>query len=745
MNGINLFDFQKKAVTELADMLGNPKSKEVIKLKAPTGSGKTIILLSLIENYLSDHPNTSFIWFCPGEGDLEVQSMQKMKLYLPQFSAFTLSEALVEGFTAGSVTFINWELVTKKGNKALTNSETRNLFDAIRIAHLEGRKFIIIIDEEHSNDTKKANNIINAFSPIHIIRASATPTVDRVRNASEFYEIPESAVIAEELITRSLILNEDVDGKFADAESEYRYLLEIADDKRQELYDLYREEGLSIRPLVIIQLPDRSKEDPDERLKKEVIEFLEEMGYTVGNHMVAIWLNKEKENLDGIEIDNAEPIFLIMKQAIAIGWDCPRAKILVKLRENMGEVFTIQTVGRLRRMPLHHYHPHDELNHSYIYTFDETFKDGLLKQDDAFVLKRFFLKEQYGSSIFPSEKKMKYSDQIDDFQVLTCFYEHLISKYDLKPNEFEKNLNKMAAAGYLFLGSLKVTEFYTGEISLISDLDVDHLIKNRALQPIQTHSDGRSLMHIRNIIATKIKVPDKIVESVMRRLFVKSRKRKYRLLKLSNAEYYAFVINNEKKLTIDWYETVESYTSQPNLGLKGGTNIVEFKFPKEQMYAISEDIKHPFLLPTNVYKDYSTETFITRSTTERLFERWMDKHPDIVKWYYKNGDHGYNYLSVVYERSVGDYKEFYPDYLLETADNKKWLIEVKGGEDQFGKSRNIDKLSENKFYALKGFSEHYGFNWGFVREIDIDLYIDNTVYTDSMRTKHWIPIEEVIN
>ena len=33
-----------------------------------------------------------------------------------------------------------------------------------------------------------------------------------------------------------------------------------------------------------------------------------------------------------------------MKQAISTGWDCPRAKILVKLRENMTETFETQTI-----------------------------------------------------------------------------------------------------------------------------------------------------------------------------------------------------------------------------------------------------------------------------------------------------------------------------------------------------------------------------------------------------------------
>lgn len=104
MNSINLFTFQKDTVERLEQFLSNPNSKEVIKLKAPTGSGKTIILLALIESYLRDHQNTSFIWFCPGEGGLETQSMKKMRMYLPQYQALTLSQSLVDSFLRGRKT-----------------------------------------------------------------------------------------------------------------------------------------------------------------------------------------------------------------------------------------------------------------------------------------------------------------------------------------------------------------------------------------------------------------------------------------------------------------------------------------------------------------------------------------------------------------------------------------------------------------------------------------------------------------
>ena len=67
---------------------------------------------------------------------------------------------------------------------------------------------------------------------------------------------------------------------------------------------------------------------------------------------LAVWLSDRHENLEGIDSNRAAPsTAVIIKQAVATGWDCPRAQILVKLRDNMDETFEIQTIGRIRRMP----------------------------------------------------------------------------------------------------------------------------------------------------------------------------------------------------------------------------------------------------------------------------------------------------------------------------------------------------------------------------------------------------------
>ncbi len=59
---------------------------------------------------------------------------------------------------------------------------------------------------------------------------------------------------------------------------------------------------------------------------------------------------------------------LLFKQAIALGWDCPRAAVLLIFREIRQAHFGIQTVGRILRMPEQKHYPNPLLNNGYVYT-----------------------------------------------------------------------------------------------------------------------------------------------------------------------------------------------------------------------------------------------------------------------------------------------------------------------------------------------------------------------------------------
>lgn len=122
---------------------------------------------------------------------------------------------------------------------------------------------------------------------------------------------------------------------------------------------------------------------------------LESMGYTYDNGMVSIWMSNDKKNVEGITANDGSPAFLLMKQAISTGWDCPRAKILVKLREGGSEEFQIQTIGRIRRMPERKHYGLNTLDYCYIYTLDSRYKMGLLSSmDKAYQVRRLFVRDE---------------------------------------------------------------------------------------------------------------------------------------------------------------------------------------------------------------------------------------------------------------------------------------------------------------------------------------------------------------
>ena len=73
-----------------------------------------------------------------------------------------------------------------------------------------------------------------------------------------------------------------------------------------------------------------------------------------------------------------------------------------------------------------------------------------------------------------------------------------------------------------------------------------------------------------------------------------------------------------------------------------------------------------------------------------------------------------------------------------------WIIETKGGETA-GKNKNIDIQIENKFNSFKEYANSKHLKWGFVRDIDNSLYINNTEFVMDMSDDSWVPLEDLLN
>ena len=182
---------------------------------------------------------------------------------------------------------------------------------------------------------------------------SATP----ITLSAEKVYIPRQKVVEEEMIKEGIILNPAIDKHDSQAHTLNQYLVKEALDKRNELAEAYKELGININPLLLIQLPNDSSErltDDENTIIEEVKEYLDKVkGINIANGKLAIWLSGVKENVDGIEKEDSITEVLLFKQAIALGWDCPRAAVLLIFRKLESFQFTVQTVGRTRINFLH--------------------------------------------------------------------------------------------------------------------------------------------------------------------------------------------------------------------------------------------------------------------------------------------------------------------------------------------------------------------------------------------------------
>ena len=170
-----------------------------------------------------------------------------------------------------------------------------------------------------------------------------------------------------------------------------------------------------------------------------------------------------------------------------------------------------------------------------------------------------------------------------------------------------------------------------------------------------------------------------------------------------------------------------------------------FHIPEEDFYRYDPGVKGEVEYLSNAYKDYTSgfATTVVRSLCEHLFEKYCESRDDI-DWVYKNGDSGQKYFSIVYFDNLNNQWLFYADYIVKKKDGTVWVIETKGGESK-GKNKNIDDQIENKFNAFKAYAERHNLHWGFVRDKDTSLYINNTIFNIDMADDHWEPLDLLFN
>lgn len=729
---ITLANFQLKAIADLMTAMEEPGQD--IVLKSCTGSGKTIILTYFMDEYFKSNHDTVFIWLTPGKGDLEEQSKAKMDRYIHGSQTKLLSDVMTSGFEGNDACFINWEKLTKKGNTALKDSERTNFTEHIRNALDSGLHFKIIVDESHQNDTIKANDIMELFHADKIIRCSATPKT--TKNAI-LIDIPEEDVIAEGLIKKLLIINENFEQHIS-VDDQVTYLLDKAIAKQKELHAAYLARKADVNPLIIVQLPNRS-----DALLDRVETYFESRGITYENDLLAVWLADKKQNLEEIEETNAAPIAVIIKQAIATGWDCPRAQILVKLRDNMSEVFEIQTIGRIRRMPEAKHYGSDLLDSCYLYTLDEKFTESvkLSLGKDALDAYKIFLKPEHRSFTIVSEYKTDVPYPRDARLSLKVIYAYFEKRYHIT-SDTAKNRTLLEAHGYSFAEDV-IEYTKSGSVSTVSSENIGGLNDIYIHEALNTHKHGKEYHHGVAEIGYKVNLDYNSMNTIIRKLFLDKLHCESKILKIGIRPLYVFVINN-KRLLIDDIRSAMADESISLFEKAPHTTKRVIGLPREMIFTYDSSEKSQAEMTKNVYKGYLASAE-KRSMPEKLFEQYCEQSPH-VQWFYKNGDKGPEYFSIVYTDNFGKQKSFYPDYIIGASDGSVWIIETKGGFTRSGTSEDIDRYTAKKFDILKDYMNRYQLHGGVVRQDKQSgkLCICTDVYSDNIHDECWKLLSDVL-
>ena len=705
-------EYQENAINQLvksvSDLMTIDARKKICVFQSPTGSGKTIMVAKFIENLIKDLPETDlcFLWVSIGKGELHKQSKKSLDKYFDGFPDVNLLEQEFFGsrtyIEQNEVVVVNWEKLYSKyqsginkgewKNKVMRDGETVNFIEVLEKTN-EKRKIILIIDESHfASDAERTTELRDVINADVTLEMSATPKLqptaqDMAKGIAKFVYVDPKEVIEEGMIKKELIINENLEDLVNDEKTSQDIIIEAAYNKRLALKKSFKDTGVNINPLCLIQLPNAEAGEA----KREVIEeFLADKDITESNGKLAIWLSEDKsDSLDEISDDNSEVEFLIFKQAIDTGWDCPRAHILVKLRDIQSYTFEVQTVGRILRMPQQKHYVDESLNTGYIFTnlqsitvSKEDYNPNIIKHLKA------IRKKEYK----PLQLKSYFKSRVD-FGDITYTFGKVLEKvfceeFDIEVNptmiNTAENAKKIKAKGLTteiaiykeslitdknisgeqydeMLGVLNESDDRTAEARL-ADNDLQDAFSGVVKQNLNGFAPKRSVPTVRGSIYQWFKkylginyhLENGVIQIQYLFLHNKNLEKFSQLLSKATGDFRPIkkeeVKNKIVETTYEWEVKKEEFYNQHT----------------DEIYDYKLCIYSPCYLSTN------------RSTPEQEFEKYLETKNDKIDWWFKNGESKKDFFGVKYIENDMP-QTFYPDYIIQLKTGKVFIGDTKAG------------------------------------------------------------------
>ncbi len=239
----------------------------------------------------------------------------------------------------------------------------------------------IIIDEGHKAYSETARDTLHNFNPKFILELSATPNSKGTHQSNVMVNVPGTDLKDEQMIKLPInIINEE--------KADWKHTLSVSHAKLNELQleadKLQNDTGRYIRPIMLIRVERTGKEQRDNKFvhTEDVREYLIQiLGVDEAAIAVKTASADEISNQD-LMSEYSKVRFIITKDALREGWDCPFAYVLTILSKMTAQTALTQMVGRILRQPEAKLTKNKQLDECYVFTFDQdvsTAIDGVRK------------------------------------------------------------------------------------------------------------------------------------------------------------------------------------------------------------------------------------------------------------------------------------------------------------------------------------------------------------------------------
>ena len=235
---------------------------------------------------------------------------------------------------------------------------------------------VVVVDEGHKAYSDTARATLAGFNPRFIVELSATPNTSGRHQSNVLVNVPGMDLKDEEMIKLPInVINEDKGG--------WKHTLTIAhaklDELARETTTFQTESGRYIRPIMLVRVERTGKDQRDTAFvhAEDAREYLiEKLGAREDEIRLKTSENNELGD-DDMLVETCPVRFIITKDALREGWDCPFAYILTILSRTTANTALTQMIGRVLRQPHAQLTHRTVLDECYVFTFDQDVREAV--------------------------------------------------------------------------------------------------------------------------------------------------------------------------------------------------------------------------------------------------------------------------------------------------------------------------------------------------------------------------------